>query len=232
MWYNLWSMKSKKSKKEKVNKEDSNKSLLTKYARKGDKEDADKSEGKGVNIPKTKVKKKASLTNIKQTKVFNNLFSGISNSKQTSMYKAMIDAGYSHSYARSCTQMTETKEWNLLIDKYLPDNLLATTHGDLMIARKLDYMLFTPEIKDEDIYEMLTSQGVMIKKIVHGVAGTHVWFFLPDNKIRKDATELGYKVKGKMAAEIIEVRKGLSAMSDVELSEVIKKQKNKFTKND
>lgn len=222
-------MKTKKTKKNIANTE-SNKEMLTKYARKREKEETETEDGEALSIkPK---KKKASLVNIKHKRVLDNAFKNLRKSKKPSLYQAMLDAGYSPSYAKSCTQLTETKNWQALTEKYLPDNLLITTHGDLMIASKLDYMLFTPDIKDDEIYDLLISKGLMVKKIVHGVAGTHVWFYSPDNKIRKDATELGYKVKGKMSPEVIKLETGLSAMSDAELAELIRKQKNKFTKND
>lgn len=185
----------------------------------------------GTPIPKQKKDKKKGLTavSIRRRAVLENI---LSNSKKMSMYDAMIAQGYSHSYARSSTQLTETKDFQKLMEKYLPDNLLATTHGDLMTASKLEYMLFNADIKDEEIYELLASKGIIPKKIIHGIQGTHVWFFSPDNKIRKEATELGYKVKGKMAPEKFEVAGGLSAVSDAELAAIIKKQTDKLRKKD
>lgn len=234
MWYNLWSMKSKNSKTEKVNKEDSNKSLLTKYARKSDKADADKEDGEGMKIPKTKVKKKTNIVALKHKAVLDKIGAkkNVGNSKKKeSLYQAMIEEGYSPSYARS-GGVGSTKSWNKLIEERLSDEKLSYIHQTLVVAKKLDYMLFNPEVPDEAIYELIDSVGCVLKKLIHGVAGTHAYYFAPDNNSKIKALELAYKIRGKMAPEVLEIRKGLEGMTDEELAEVIKKQKNKFTKND
>lgn len=186
-------------------------------------------EGNLIAPKKTKVK---GVVALKHKAVLDNLTKKVGkDGKRATMVQAMIDAGYSRSYAESSNIKTK-KSWAQLMEEYLPDTLLADTHHELMKASKLDYMLFSSEISDEDIYTLLQSKGIVPKKIIHGVAGTHVWFFLPDNKIRKDAIELGYKVKGKMAAEKIEVTNGLHTVSDEELAAIIKKESNKLAKKD
>lgn len=227
-------MKSKKSTKEKVNKEDSNKSLLTKYARKSDKEDADHEDGEGVKPIKKKKSKVTGVIALKHKAVLDRLGAkrnvGKSNKKE-SLYQAMVDEGYSPHYARSGGVGT-TKSWQKLIEERLSDEKLSYIHQTLVVAKKIDYMLFNPEVPDEAIYELIDSVGCVLKKLIHGIAGTHVYYFAPDNNSKIKALELAYKIRGKMAPEVLEIRKGLEGMSDEELAEVIKKQKNKFTKND
>jgi hypothetical protein len=123
--------------------------------------------------------------------------------------------------------------WDKLTNERLHDDKLSNIHAQILTAKKLDYMLFTAEISDNDIYELLESVNCVPKKIVHGIQGTHVWFWSSDNKTRKDALELAYKVRGKMAPDKLQVEQtGLYAMSDEELAEVIKKQKARFLKKD
>ena len=147
------------------------------------------------------------------------------------MTKAVIDAGYTPNYAKS-GRLLKTKSWQDKAEFYLEDSFLLETHNELVAAKKLDYMLFNPDIKDEDIYELIESVGCVPKKIIHGVAGTHAYYFAPDNVSRNKALELAYKIRGKMSPEVLEIRKGLSAMTDEELAEIIKKQTRKFTKQD
>lgn len=185
-------------------------------------------------IEKKPRKSRGGMVALKHKMVLDNMTQNLRKSKgKNSVYQAMIDAGYSHSYANSCTQLTETKDWIKLTEKYLPDNLLATTHNDLMIAKKLEYTLFDADVAIEEINEVILKMGCQVAKVVKGKYGTHCYYYAPDNRIRKDATDMAYKVKGKMAPEKFEVEQtGLQSLSDEDLAALIKKQKNRFTKQD
>lgn len=202
-------------------------------AAKYEKEEAEHEDGAPLQIPDKKKKSRATgIVAIKHKKVYETLTKNLGkSSKKISIEEAMIAQGYSPSYARAA-QLKNTKTWQKLMDEYLPDELLSTTHHELIIARKLDYMLFTAEIDDASIYELLASVGCTPKKIIHGMQGVHVWFFVADNKIRKDATELAYKIKAKMSPELIEIKTPLQKMSDAELAAVIAKQTKRLTKKD
>lgn len=216
----------KKSQKVKVEKP----IQTNKYAKKQDLEDA--MEDVGEAIAMTKPKRTKGVVQIRHKLILDNLKKQVGNGRKVTMTKAMMDAGYSKEYAES-GHIKKKKSWNQLLEEHLPDDLLSETHASLMMSKKLDYMLFTAEIEDEDIYILMESVNCTIKKIVHGVQGTHVWYWNPDGKLRKDAIELAYKVKGKMSPEKFEVEQtGLHALSDAELAELIKKQKNKFLKKD
>jgi hypothetical protein len=198
-----------------------------------EKEESAHEEGAPVPAPK-KIKKKSSIVAIKHKGVLDRVGQkkNIGKSKRKeSLYAALIAEGYSESYARS-GQIKKTKSWDKLLEERLGDDKLSNIHSQLMVAKKLDYMLFTAEIKDEDVYTLLESVGCTPKKIVHGIQGTHVWFWAADNRSRKDALELAYKIRGKMSAEVVEIQGGLSALGDAELAALIKKQVAKLTKKD
>lgn len=198
---------------------------------KREKEEVMSEEGTPIGNKPKKKSKGLGIVALKHKAVLNTLMRNKGKQgKKATMVQAMIDQGYSRNYAESST-IKKSLTWNQLVEKYLPDELLADTHHELLKASKLDYMLFTPDIKDEEIYALLESKGIVPKKIIHGIQGTHVWFFLPDNKIRKDATELGYKVKKKLT-EVIELTNPLEKMSDAELAAVIARQTKKLTKKD
>lgn len=215
--------------KEKVEREDPSK--VPARVLKREKEEVAETEGSPISKPK---KKKTSIVAIKHKAVLDRIGRkknvGKGNRKE-SAYSAMIAEGYSEEYARS-GGVRKTKSWDKLLEERLGDDKLSNIHQQLAVAKKLDYMLFTSEIQDADVYELLESVGCTPKKIVHGIQGTHVWFWAPDNKTRKDATELAYKIRGKMSAEVLEVKGGLSALSDAELAAIIKKQTDKLRKRD
>lgn len=50
---------------------------------------------------------------------------------------AMREAGYTESYARNPQLMTKSEEWQVLLDKYIPDELLAKEHVVLIKADDL-----------------------------------------------------------------------------------------------
>ena len=105
----------------------------------------------GQLVAPNKPKKKVSVVAIKHKAVLDNLTrKNKGKTGKKSMTQAMIDAGYSKNYADS-GDIKKTKSWDRLMDEYLPDSLIAETHHGLMVAKKLDYMLFVAEIKDEDI---------------------------------------------------------------------------------
>lgn len=54
---------------------------------------------------------------------------------------------------------------------------------------------------DDDIKEMLLEVNCTVRRIVHRESGRDVYFWSPDNRARKDALELAYKIKGKINPE-------------------------------
>lgn len=56
--------------------------------------------------------------------------------KSLSMGKAMIQAGYSKSYSRQPSILENSKSWQKLISKYLPDDKLLETHSQALDALK------------------------------------------------------------------------------------------------
>ena len=56
-------------------------------------------------------------------------------------------------------------------------------------------------LSDEEITEMLAEVNCTVRRIVHGETARHVYFWAPDNKARKEAIDMGYKVKGTYAPE-------------------------------
>lgn len=139
--------------------------------------------------------------------------------KTKSVGKVLKDAGYSDSYAKNPQQFLKTKKWTELQEHFISDFDLARVHGELLRANSIDHAVFPLGLKDEDIMELLDSVNCVVKRFMHGDTQTHVWFWSPDNRARKDALDMAYKCKGKYAAVKIEDTNPLAKLSNAELAE-------------
>ena len=175
-------------------------------------------------IKKGKVNKKPQLRHkLLLKRISENIRKG--DDENNSVYRAMKELGYSDSYAKSSTQLKDTRSWQKLVEEELPDSLLAETHKKLLNFHKGDHMTFPPyfpdskkdtkrkkkrgeELTDDQIIEFLESVNCKVKRIVHGDMARHVYFWAPDGMIIDKALDKGYKLKGKYAPETMNVKFG------------------------
>ena len=172
---------------------------------------------------------------IRHRKVLENLTKNQGKSgKKVTMVKAMTDAGYSKNYAESGDIVNKVKSWKELTEEYLSDDILARKHGSLLDFKKIEYMMFAPDVPEEAIYEIVQEAGGIVKKIVHSVGAIHCYFFKDDGRVQTDATKLAYQVRGKMSPEkmIIETKDKYRNMSNQELADKIKALRARFNKTD
>ena len=59
--------------------------------------------------------------------------------------KAMIQAGYSPATAKNPKNLTESKAWPMLIERYIPDNEILQAHWEALKATKQDGMVKVPD---------------------------------------------------------------------------------------
>lgn len=90
--------------------------------------------------------------------------------------KAMLLAGYSPETASKPSNLTESKGWNELMDKYLPDADILRVHKEALSANKI----------------------LSAKILVSGNEQTDDFIEVPDHPTRLKAVELSYKVKKKI----------------------------------
>lgn len=111
--------------------------------------------------------------------------------------------------------VTSSPEWSELLDSYLPQGELLETHRGLLRASKIDHLVFTAgdNPSDEEIGEMLADVNCKVRKITHNETARHVYFFAPDNRARKDALEMAYKLRGSFAADQLAVAFSLAALA-------------------
>lgn len=56
-------------------------------------------------------------------------------------------------------------------------------------------------LTDKEIIGMLAEVNCKVRRIVHGETARHVYFWAADNKARKDALDMAYKLKGRYPRE-------------------------------
>jgi hypothetical protein len=98
----------------------------------------------------------------------------------------MKEVGYSDNTAKNPSDLTDSKGWNELMDKYLPDDKVLATHEAGLEATKTSNAAI-----------LLTKDGQTIKAEEQGLIE------VPDHATRLKAVELAYKVKKKIGNESV-----------------------------
>jgi len=96
-------------------------------------------------------------------------------------YQAMKEENYADNYATS-SKITDTDSWQRLMETYLPDELLAEKHKELLNKREIK-RTFQHEVGEW--VDVETNQ--------------------PDTQAVKAGLDMGYKLKGKYTAEKHEI---------------------------
>ncbi len=118
------------------------------------------------------------------------------------MKVAMVEAGYSESTARRSTQVKDSKGWDKLMEKYLPDKLIAKTEREQLRSTTLQRFIFPPGMDDAAVRDVVkNTPGAKLLKISRGEKATHVSFLFPDNTARGKSLDRAYKLKLKYPKE-------------------------------
>ncbi len=102
------------------------------------------------------------------------------------MAEAMREVGYSEASASKPSEVTNSKGWQELMDKYLPDDKVLGAHQDALEATKTSNAAI-----------LLTKDGQTVKAEEQGLIE------VPDHQTRLKAVELAYKVKKKIGNESV-----------------------------
>lgn len=153
--------------------------------------------------------------------------------------KMAINAGYSEKYADK-GKVLKSKTAQELIAKYLSDNVVYKTHGELLRSSEISHFIFPKvgkknPISDDKIKEIIESvPGCRLLYIrPENYVGKIAFFQAPDAKSRKDALDMAYKIKGAYAPDKIELTKRkYQDLSNAELAALEKKLKNFLLKKD
>ena len=122
--------------------------------------------------------------------------------------KTMKEVGYSAQTAKTPGKLTKSIGWQQLMEKYLPDKMLAEKHRALLNKQ-----------------EVIVKNNNTTKEIDVIKTGEI------DPYSVKNGLDLAYKLKGRFAPEQIELTKRkYQGLSNRELAEVISKMKTYFSK--
>ena len=104
-------------------------------------------------------------------------------------------ANYKPSYAKSGLIKT-TKGWQELMEKHLPNRLLAKEHKDLLAQKKIDYFVFPKRMDDEEIYGHVEAAGLTLIVTRESDKGKMAFYSIPDAQAKQKALDMAYKLKG------------------------------------
>lgn len=112
-----------------------------------------------------------------------------------SFAQAAREAGYSEAIVNTPAKITKSKSWQALMDEYLPQDLIARKHQELLEAEET---IFIPRGKE-----------ILERK-------------RPDHMARRAGIDMAHKLRGNYAPEKIELeRRKFQDMSDEELRTTI-----------
>ncbi len=111
--------------------------------------------------------------------------------------KAMIEAGYSEKTAHNPDKLTKSQAWEDLMEKHLPDKSLTKVHKQLLKSTLVEHKVFPLAMEDKEIKDLLKSVNCTVRKIQRGDQAVHVWFWAANDRARKDALDMAYKLKGR-----------------------------------
>lgn len=121
-----------------------------------------------------------------------------------SLAQEMKKVGYSENTARAPSKITRSQSWQALMDQYLPQDLIARKHSELLEA--------------EDVVFIPRGKKILEKR-------------RPDHMARRAGIEMAHKLRGNFAPEKIEVSKRkFQEMSNAELAAFIEKAKKTLIK--
>jgi len=174
-----------------------------------------------MKVVKKQCKFTRPTTAIKHKKVFDKLVENGGN-----MSKAIVESGlYSPSQALHPEKIVNSLTWNEVVEEKLGDDLLMEKHQELLNSTRIDHLVFPlgPKknsekeewfkmldgkknvekdvLSDEEIVEMLAEVNCRSRRIVHGETARHVYFWSSDNKAKKEALDMAYKLKGRYKDE-------------------------------
>src|SRR5574341_427314 len=115
------------------------------------------------------------MATIKQLKAIENVVENRGN-----VSKAMLDAGYDETTAKNPKNLTESRAWQDLMDKYLDDKRLVRVHAEGLGARRKRAEIVDRDDKGRPVYQ---------------------YFDEPDYFARHKYLETAYKIKDKLNAE-------------------------------
>jgi len=132
------------------------------------------------------------------------------------MEEAMLEEGYSPSYAKS-GHIKDTESWGELLDEHLPDSDLAKGLRELFDKVEIAHQTFPATESDESIIETIESFGLTVVKINKVLAWKRAYYPILETQARKAALDMAYKYGD------ITIKHQFGELSDGDLEEALAK---------
>jgi len=132
------------------------------------------------------------------------------------MKQLMKESGYKDGYAKNPQDLVQTKNWQEMVDKDIPDKLLLREHKKLFKAEELQQFVFPSSMSDEELKGVIKRiRGARFVHIQRGLVWVRVFFTHPDFKTKKEGVKLGYEVKGKLGAGAPSIGQQINAQFNI-----------------
>lgn len=149
---------------------------------------------------------------------------------------AMREEGYSPVYADTPQKLTRSKTWKQILAEFLPDELIAQKHLELANAAEIQHYTFPHKSERKTKKDVMSDEE--IQAVVESVPGCKLiyikadqylgkvaYFQAPDHRSRKDAIDMAWKLRGRYAAEKLEIDDPFERMTNGELADKIARLK-------
>jgi len=125
-----------------------------------------------------------------------------SKGKKVTIERVLKEAGYSSYYSKQGQRALKGIRFQKLLEKHLPDALIAETHEGVLKASKLDHYVFPARENNGEIKKVIESvAGCKLVKIRRQKNWKRAYFLTPENPSRIRAIAEAYKLKDKYPAE-------------------------------
>jgi len=169
---------------------------------------------------------------LRRRAVIDKVLQSVANGKPIPVSKAMLAVGYSPTTSRAqVCRITGSKDWEDTLEERFPDAYLAEEHDKLIQAGELQHYDFplnkekkTPPLTNDDIKQIIESvPGCRLIYVKDTLYSKTAYFSAPDNRVRKDAIEMAYKLKRRLTPDalVIDNRKTrIAKLTNKELADL------------
>jgi hypothetical protein len=149
--------------------------------------------------------------------------------------KILREAGFSVSTSKTPKNVTESKGFQKMLDKLLPDKDTLKVHKEILQAGDIGVISFPKNMTNSEIrkligelpgFKLLTIKSINDKKGI--VNYKNAYYFSPHITGRTKGLDLAYKLKGRYAPEKVKIIDPLDDLTDKQLDERIKEREKEL----
>lgn len=177
------------------------------------------------------------MATAKQKRAVMKTVENVRSDKPKTTGQILLESGYSKAISTVPTKVTESKGFKELLAELLPEDLVIERHKDLLNAGSIGHFEFRGEYGDSKPKDTITiASDEEIKNVIESISGCKLiyikhfhktlkvaYFQQPDNRSRKDAIDMAYKVRGSYVKEEDPNKTPSQIIGDAVLNQIAKK---------